>query len=242
MLASEAASFEYQERIVAFIDVLGFSDLVKASDTNPVARGKISKLIVSNRLFERVMDDARFAGATFFSDSFVLSMQPDRMFYMVREVGHLCRFLLLQGLPCRGAITVGSLYHHDRLVIGPAFLDAYRLEQSVACYPRIILDDTAIEFWRMEFASPPAHVHLESLVKLDRDGQHFIDIFSREWDANFISWTDIVPSPESPPNDHADFMELASQQIQDGLAANTRSSKVRAKYEWLATECNAQST
>ncbi len=242
MLASEADSFEYQERIVAFIDVLGFSELVKASDANPAARGKIGKLIVANKLFERIMDDARFASATFFSDSFVLSMQSCRMFYMVREVGHLCRFLLLQGLPCRGAITVGSLYHHDRFVIGPAFLDAYRLEQSVACYPRIILDDVAMAFWREEFASPPAHAHLESLIKCDRDGQHFIDIFNREWGANFIPWTEIVSLPKSVPNDPRDFLELASQQIQAGLDANIRGSKVRAKYEWLAAECSTQSS
>jgi hypothetical protein len=97
------------------------------------------------------MDNPRFARATFFSDSFVLSMQSDRIFYMIRELGQLCRFLLMEGMLCRGAITVGSLFHQDPLVIGPAFLEAYRLEQNVAFYPRIILSDAAMKLWKMEF-------------------------------------------------------------------------------------------
>ncbi len=34
-LASDTNTFDYQERVVAFIDVLGFTELVKQSDANP---------------------------------------------------------------------------------------------------------------------------------------------------------------------------------------------------------------
>lgn len=226
----------YQERVVAFVDVLGFAQLVKASERNSVARAKIHKLVVADKLFDRVMDDPRFAGATFFSDSFVLSMEPDRIFYMVREVGHLCRFLLLHGLPCRGAITTGLLYHEGQFVIGPAFVAAYELE-LVACHPRVILDNTSMELWRMEFASYSAHAHLETLVKKDRDGQWFIDIFHPCWTKDFIQWAEIVPLPELVPTTVGDFLEAASQQIENGIAANAANAAVRAKYEWLADQC-----
>ncbi len=248
MLASDTNSFDYQERAVAFIDVLGFADLVKASDANPAARAKISKLIGTNKLFDQFMKKLPFATASFFSDSFVLSMmQADRVFYMVREIGYLCRHLLLLGFPCRGAITVGSLYHHKRIVVGPAFVDAYRLEQSVAIYPRVILDDATMAHWKHEFrldefGQGSAHPHLKSLVKRDRDGQHFIDIFNPEWGPNFIPWTEIIPSPDPVPTDATDFLKAANKQIQDGLAANIGRPKVRTKYEWLAAECSECAT
>jgi hypothetical protein len=143
MPAIDPDSFDYQERAVAFIDVLGFAELVKQSAANPTARANISKLIDTNRLFERFTRELlRFAEAAFFSDTFVLSMHsPEiRLIHLIREAGQLCRRLLLQGFPCRGAITTGSLYHQNRFVVGPALVVAHRLEQSVAVYPRVILD------------------------------------------------------------------------------------------------------
>jgi hypothetical protein len=49
MPANKTDAFDYQERIVAFVDVLGFSELVEASEANPTARDKIDKLIVCNK-------------------------------------------------------------------------------------------------------------------------------------------------------------------------------------------------
>jgi hypothetical protein len=44
-------SFDYQERVVAFIDVLGFAELVKANDTDLTARTKLGRLIDTNIFF-----------------------------------------------------------------------------------------------------------------------------------------------------------------------------------------------
>lgn len=183
MLAGDYThSLDYQERAVAFIDVLGFTALVKGSDADPTARLKIAKLIATNKLFEKFTSEMFPIDAAFFSDSFVLSMNVDRLFYLIRETGNLCRLLLLLGFPCRGAITAGALYHRERIVVGPALVNAYQLEQSVSIYPRIILDDAAMAHWKHEFrldesGEGPAHADLESFVKQDRDGQNFVDIF-----------------------------------------------------------------
>ena len=71
---------EYRARIVVFIDVLGFSELVGSSEVDATARLKLTQLIDTNKLFERVLADfSDFAEADFFSDSFVLSMREDRI-------------------------------------------------------------------------------------------------------------------------------------------------------------------
>ena len=239
MLASDTNSFDYQERVVAFIDVLGFAELIKQSDANPTVRAKLKKLIAINQLFEGFVGKfLGFAEATFFSDCFVLSMQPPdvRALYVIREAGYLCRYLLLQGFPCRGAITTGSLYHQGRFIVGPALVKAYQMEQDVAIYPRVILDEATMEHWRNEFTPDSAHSDLELLVKQDRDGQHFLDIFHPTWSAAFLPWTEFIPSHDQVPTDPGKFLEEARKQIEEGLVANSDNLKVRAKYEWLATE------
>jgi hypothetical protein len=233
MLASDTDTFEYQNRVVAFIDVLGSAEFAEQSDGSPAARAKIGKLITADKLFEQfVRKNLGSLGVAFafFSDSFVLSMHADRVLYLVRETGNFCRYLLLQGLLCRGAITAGSLYHHERIVVGPALVRAYRSEQCAAIYPRVILDDAAMEYWTEEFAPDSAHPSFESLVKLDRDGQHFIDIFNPEW-AGVLPWASSVPT------DPFVFLEQACKQVRDGRTENTGRPNVLRKYEWLATEC-----
>lgn len=238
MPVSNSNSFDYQERVVAFIDVLGFAELVRRSDTNPTVRAKVRNLIAVNKLFEQFAREfLGFAEAAFFSDSFVLSMpQPDaRALFMIREVGYLCRYLLLQGLPCRGAITTGSLYHYGRFVIGPAFVSAFELEKSVAIYPRVVLDDATIRHWQNEFRPETPHPDFELLVKRDCDGQFFLDIFNPGWTTT-PQWTKFIKSCDQVPIDQVEFLKMARIQIEDGLVVNSGNPKVRIKYEWLATQ------
>src|ERR1700728_1508618 len=140
--SNETLLFEYNERVVAFVDILGFSDLGRKSTEYPDAKEKVRRLISVNKLFAEFMTkfQPNFSRANFFSDSFVLSMPhpPDRSSYLVREVGYLCRYLLALGLPCRGGIVSGPLFHEDRFVIGPALIEAYNLESTAAKYPRVI--------------------------------------------------------------------------------------------------------
>jgi hypothetical protein len=230
--------FDYEERVVAFIDVLGFANLVEQSEGNDSARAKVRKLITINRLFEQFISEyLDFAEAAFFSDSFVLSMGPPdvRTLYVIREIGYLCRYLLWQGFPCRGAIATGSLYHRGRFIVGPALVNAHRLEQSVAIYPRVILDGDTLRHWQSEFCESSPHSNFETMVKRDRDGQYFLDVFSPAWTTT-LPWTEFLPSYDHMPTDPDAFLQETATHIVDGIETNARDLKIRAKYEWLATQ------
>lgn len=43
------------------------------------------------------------------------------------------------GLLVRGALSRGKLYHHGRVVVGEAMVDAYQLEHTVALNPRVVV-------------------------------------------------------------------------------------------------------
>jgi hypothetical protein len=237
-----AESYDYQQRAVAFIDVLGFADLVNRSESDPEMRAKVGSLIATNALFEKFVKQflSPSADAAVFSDSFVLSMSADQIIHMVREVGYLCRRLLLLGLPCRGAITSGSLYHRGQIVVGPALIKAYQLERDVAVYPRVLLDDASMATWRNEFNPPSEHQNINSLVKKDRDGQHFIDIFHPAW-PDFFPWTDFVSSTDLVPVGQVEFLQATSGVIEAGLDKSKYNAKVHAKYSWLRSQCVEQS-
>lgn len=245
MASNSTVAFAYQERAVAFIDVLGFTDLVRRSDRDPTALAQVSELLAIDELVEKFVGQflRGLAKATFFSDSFVLSVaSPENwLFHLVREAGYLCRYLLLHGFPCRGSIVVGPLHHEGRFVVGPSFLNAYRLEQSVSFFPRVILDDAAMAGWMQEFrlvdGQGPAHREFEGIVKQDRDGCYFLDLFNARWPA-FLPWTDFVPSFDPVPTDHVEFLRRVRRLLNQRLVDHANEPKIFQKYSWLAAEFN----
>jgi hypothetical protein len=57
MVASNPGAFAYKDRVVAFIDVLGFSELVRASGESPTARARLERLLAADKLFERFIGE-----------------------------------------------------------------------------------------------------------------------------------------------------------------------------------------
>jgi hypothetical protein len=220
-------NLEYQDRVIAFVDILGFSALTLESGSDPVALARIAELIKTNSIFEYFYSKVlEFGNATFFSDSFVVSMEPSQAWYLFRHTGQLCRYLLLRGLPCRGAITNGKLYHDGKIVVGPALVQAYHLEQ-VARYPRVIVEESASALWRDD-----AHAwELDCLMRSDGGSYSYIDIFNPRWADEFVPWPDDVPT------DNHVFIEAASAEIATGLSRYSDDGKVLEKYKWLAAEC-----
>lgn len=237
--AEQPISFAYQDRLVAFVDVLGFANLTCRSSADDDALAKIGKLAATNQLFDafftELMDRAETA---FFSDSFVISMAPDEIIYLVREVGYLCRYLILLGLPSRGGITCGPLYHEGKVVMGPAMVRAHLLERDKVKYPRVMLDDAAMEHWRAEFKDQPGHADCEVLVKTDAAGVSYLDLFNSKWSDSFIPWTKFLPARDTIPADQAQFLKAATVQIESGYKAASE-AKTRGKYQWLMDECKA---
>lgn len=134
---------QYESRIVAFVDVLGFSNLVYSATTE-----KISKY------FSFVEGDFKDAVAKhgfrflIISDSVVLSA-PDTKESLKTTIKVLYRLqqklLEEEGILVRGGLSWGQLHMSDtnNVIVGPGLINAYRLEAS-AKYPRIIVDRSLI--------------------------------------------------------------------------------------------------
>lgn len=154
-------SLRYENRIVAFLDILGWKNAVMSkgceSENIPKALGRTLAQLkwISNHfnsLNGLVPEGMKWPGnpvMTQFSDSLVISVDDDERGKSVLEnaLYIITSNLIEFGLLLRGGVSKGELYHSDGLVYGPALIDAYELESKFASTPRIILSKEFPSSW-----------------------------------------------------------------------------------------------
>ncbi len=175
-----AATDFYERRIVAYADIIGWSEACRSDVPDELLRvanaaqgihdaahqysvpmkERIS--LTPNALIHPKFTDTQWGA---FSDNFAISMPESFGHRLLSLTADICRRLLRLGFLTRGAITVGDLHHVDNVVYGPAIVEAVRLEGE-AVYPRIVV-------------SPSALQSLESWSAQD-DNHNFIDAFCRQ--------------------------------------------------------------
>lgn len=131
-------NIKYQNKLVAFIDVLGFSNLVYSNKMEEI-----------NSYYEMLLTGFREVARRkrldflLISDSIVVyaPLKKQNLATFVSVLYGLQYKLLLKGILIRGGISYGNLYtsKKDNIVVGTGLINAYKLE-SQAIYPRIIID------------------------------------------------------------------------------------------------------
>ena len=174
----------YQTKFVAFIDVLGFKELVAQSASDDGTFIQIMNSIYHPEHSHGMIH----VEISNFSDSFVFSCCSNLMYFevLISLVNKLYLKMLELGTLARGGISVGSMYHDDGMAFGPAFLDAYHLENTVARYPRIVLGKRTLDEIQSLAAKDEGRKHhsLEKWLCRDDDGVVYLDQFA-EFDTAF---------------------------------------------------------
>lgn len=166
-------SLVYENRAVLFLDILGFSDLVQS--------GKEHRLLgalqhVQGRALE-VQKQGKM-NFTAFSDCVVVSAPFEDglgALRIIRYAKFLALDLLARRLLTRGAVVMGQLYHEGDIVLGPALIDAYRLESKKALYPRILVTNNLRESLARWLQIH--HSSREEYFRQDLDGSFHVDLF-----------------------------------------------------------------
>ncbi len=241
----------YKKSLVAFIDILGFSDLVNGSNSDPEKRKKVEKIVnfVKDIIFvqEKVLrpDDPFYLQVSFISDSIVIStdaprsVNDSRLINVLKYAGSVSLSLLAIGVLCRGSIVIGNIFHHREsnfnTVVGSALVNAYKSEKSVAIYPRIVIDDATYKLWEEYLSNELDPEFWKEMLKLDQDGEWFINIFHR------ILLSEIqFLFPHGPESD--DILNQAGNWIIDGLNKSNsqkysiKTRRVCEKYNWLLNQ------
>jgi len=115
-----------------------------------------------------------------FSDNLVRSSPADwaGMVSVAYSVIILAIRLLARGVFIRGGITIGNLCHEESLVFGPALMEAYRMEQELANYPRVVLSPPALALMCVEPPHGDVGANLQKLFRVDDSGIAYLHLLS----------------------------------------------------------------
>lgn len=177
MVSLSWGGVEFKDKFIAFVDVLGFKQMVETAEAasgkwnlpqllnllkklgTPESRERYVKrgptVCPHSAYLQRDLDFQ----VTQISDCVVVSSEvsPAGVINLVSHCSTAVLELLVQGVMCRGYITRGRIYHSDDQVIGSGFQDAYSKERQVSAFKQAA-DDRGTPF-----------------VEIDGSVSHYID-------------------------------------------------------------------
>lgn len=183
----------YEQRFVAFIDILGFKDLIQSiesksdgdqdykrvtailnfmHDESMESNGHHDLVVyekTSNGLLEKELGDPRI---NYISDCVIISTEGsfDGFKAICNKVTKLSVQGASVGIFVRGGITYGNVYHHGPMLFGTAYQRALMLEGE-AKNPRVLIDDSIFEMLADKIGIFPLN---ESAIKKDLDGKSYL--------------------------------------------------------------------
>ena len=224
----------YSERYVAFVDILGFSEIVKKTDREENLARYDALLKILSEIGSRENNVEGLPGADLqfqsFSDSIVISCNRTMtgLLNLLASINDLALKLLASGLLMRGGIATGRLHHDHVVMFGPAFLDAYFIETMIAKYPRVILRrETYDDFSKVKSAL------LFPEVRLADDGPPYLHIFSQ-----FVRLNEAPQTPETLGSDDMFAATTCQKVIQSLLNDSIHNPNHYEKLRWLAIYWN----
>ena len=231
----------YEDRVLAFVDILGFRSMIKDSESVYEAQKRIKtamniihsyKTLNDSPMGSEQNDDKaglRSLGIqiTTFSDSAIISYPlsyDGALFYLIIDLIHLQMELLWLGILIRGGIVIGPAYHDSVNAFGPAMVSAYELESKKAIYPRIIMHPNTV---KLGLKMSPSHLNdfdlelFKTTICQDADGYFFVEYLQQYQEFDF------------PEITYYEWMFGIRKMIVDNLNNTQFIPDVFAKYQWL---------
>jgi hypothetical protein len=224
----------YSERYVAFVDILGFSSIVRGSVQSTAQATKLVGIL--NKIANRADPPGIELGpgddfkAQSFSDCTVLSenASDQGLLHLLDVLTFFALDLMANGILVRGGLAKGTLYHTERVVFGPALLDAYALESTIAKFPRILIDRRVhVDFQRIVNFDQLGSARREK-IQLSGDGPPFLHIFA--------PFGHLSPDP---PTWLLETMQGCKFSVQYQLDHSIYDPRIFEKLRWLAIYWNS---
>lgn len=246
---------KYEDRIVAFIDILGFKEIIKDSERDNTQIGSIYKTLeylkalgISNNWTTDILayeECAQYKGietfevknklnSTAFSDSIVVSIKVEENINemasaLIVNLAYVGAELMQQGILIRGGITVGKLIHSENgIVLGQGLIDAFTLETKSAKYPRIILSDKLIKQLNYPIYTKPERFPYHQYLDRFADGCvgfHQMMFYQVMGGTNHFGEEELKAE-----------LDMVRKNIIKGLDSSFENPSVHEKYLWLKEE------
>jgi hypothetical protein len=222
---------DYSDKLVAFIDILGFQRLISQDNSEALA----TITIIDGHL-QHVLDvlqkehDMVFT-VRLFSDCMCISCDftTENLFYIVFELAFIQFQMSCEGFFLRGALSRGNHFENERMIFSKGLVSAYNIEKK-AIYPRIVIDG-------------------ELIGAIIDDNNFYAPYYIQESSKNFL-----IQSPDGYYSvdylnilyqegiDQIDALECHKASIEAAVARNLLDSRITDKYRWLAEYHNCKAT
>ena len=227
----------YEDRYVAFIDILGFRKKILEDnvDNNKNILEVLNEVKQENYDKHKINNSSIGVEVSLFSDSLIISwpikdsIGYDNLFNLIMNTMFIQFNLAFKGVFVRGAITKGKLYHDKDICFGEALLEAENLEKS-AIYPRVIVPDEILT------QAIKNNVEIDKRYSPHNDyeseAEYFYRILKKDidgiWYVNFI-----LQSQEFDDGSlFISMLEKIKEKCEEVLS-NSDDEHIRMKYNWL---------
>lgn len=236
--------FPYENKLVAFVDLLGFKKAIFESESDTNIKKSVDKAIYSYLQLKTLNDlhtqlvkekgiNKGLYDIAFFSDCFVISCkkqsdkQKNLYIDFFKGLVNISFKLLSIGFLIRGGVTYGLLYHQDNMIYGPAMNRAYLLESQQAKYPRILVDGYALQ----EISKDEHSREIMQYISPDKtDGMMFIDYLSQE---EYFEENDNYWNCNNERLTYGQLFSQAKDQIEMSIETFKEQNKVLDKFNWF---------
>lgn len=239
---------KYENRIIAYIDILGFKDILDAtvdSRGNDVGK-QIDRILDAYRLIRKTWDlddtvfnkkpdeyDEQYDGdktVTIFSDTIVVSFLQEtesQVYLTLWELRWMIMNLANRGILCRGAVSYGKLIHDRNKIFGPSLVNAYVAESRAALYPRVIVGQEILNLaGKYGSHAPEEEIEfVKELLAKDSDGMYYIEYLTSV-QSEFDNW-DV---------EYSIYLHTIRELIENGL--KSQKPDIRIKLMWLRERYN----
>jgi hypothetical protein len=239
---------ETRESLTAFIDILGFSQILKNKSANSkleleflhdfskktdLAYSAISNIVkrkIKTGEEAHILESysmRRFTDNILIGCPIVKKSKLRGKFELDTILLNISTYQFLMaanGYFTRGGLSIGNLYMDENTIFGYPIVEAYKIESEVALNPRIVLSADVMKLILTVFKekSEQENFYFHNQILLDEDGNFFV---------NYLS------SSIFEENDEAEAIQLIEnykENIIKGMADNRKNERVHSKYVWLA--------
>ncbi len=225
-----------KESYCAFLDVLGFRDKIRTEEE----RGNLDLLFYEFREclleakpqldFGRI-DKVRGGykqenwALNFFTDNVAIGLPVDSMDsieFLIMNISAYQLSFASKGFFLRGGVSKGKHFQDDKMVFGPAIIEAYNIESKKSVNPRIVISPEVFEDLPDHLSFNTGINPKKDFVNLDTDGNYYI---------NYLY--DSIQEGYTPPiywvrlDEHKEQIIIALEKFKGDFSKFT-------KYQWLA--------
>lgn len=248
---------KYERRLIAFIDILGFKEIVKQSETDSSKIDLIYSVLEYLKDWENtekwdlkfveIEESVQYKGVinfdlrgktntTTFSDSIVVSVNVEdnvneMASTLIVNLAYIGTVLLEKGILFRGGLTIGNIIHIDNgTVFGQGLIDAFMLETRSAKYPRIILSDKLLR--ELNYPLETKRNRYPYHQYLDRYDDGCVGFHQLIYYQVIESWTEMTPELLT------ESLSKVRKVIISGLDSSFEKPEVFEKFKWLKEQYN----